>query len=134
MPPRVTGHVADLLQLVIQIRTASLLLAVAGCSFSYGKPSSHGWPSSNPDDYASRKTLPCDVYRTTTPVDLLVTIVSSAVALTGRYLVDETGAGPMEIGGAALAIPFLLSTVTGFVGQTRCLRWGRSFPFGYDLW
>jgi hypothetical protein len=108
------------------------LAALSGCSFVFGTPASHGWPSSNPDDYAYVTGPTCHVYRKTTHVDAIVTLVGTVVSITGLVLrADDAAIGaPLAVVGATVALPFFASDVVGSIGRSRCHRWGREIPLG----
>jgi hypothetical protein len=108
------------------VRVLVCLLA-CGCSFTEGRPASHGWPSGDPDNYTYTFDPPCRIYAAAARVDTLGTLAASAVAILGFALRsdDIPGGSMLAIVGTGAGIPLLASTVAGMVGQSRCERWSQ---------
>jgi hypothetical protein len=112
------------------VRRLPLLSITVGCSLHLGTPSTHGWPSGNPDAYKYQQSYNCHVYEKTVMVDTLAVIVGSAIAATGLLMREgghESGQ-TVTIGAGAVTAPFLLSWMIGQLGRSRCQRWAEEMP------
>lgn len=105
-------------------------ITISGCSLILGKPATLGWPSGDPDDYAYQQSYNCYVYDKTVPIDMVIAIAGTAIAITGLILRDdgrEIGK-PIAIGAGVVTAPFIFSSIAGGLGRSRCYRWAREIP------